>query len=119
MAESDKTGLEAGAAWIDGEVMPIAAARLPINDWGLIHSDITYDVIPAWDGGFFRLDDYIGRFQNSAAALRLDIGMDKPGYYRRFDRDGGSLWASQRLCGDGCITRCAADPRNARPARMW
>ena len=78
MAESDKTGLEAGAAWIDGEVMPIAAARLPINDWGLIHSDITYDVIPAWDGGFFRLDDYIGRFQNSVAALRLDIGMDSP-----------------------------------------
>ena len=77
-AESDKTGLEAGAAWIDGEVMPIAAARLPINDWGLIHSDITYDVIPAWDGGFFRLDDYIGRFQNSVAALRLDIGMDSP-----------------------------------------
>jgi branched-chain amino acid aminotransferase len=78
MAESDKTGLEAGAAWIDGEVMPIAAARLPINDWGLIHSDITYDVVPTWDGGFFRLDDYIGRFQNSVAALRLDIGMDSP-----------------------------------------
>jgi branched-chain amino acid aminotransferase len=78
MAQSDKTGLEAGAAWIDGEVMPIAAARLPINDWGLIHSDITYDVVPAWDGGFFRLDDYIGRFQNSVAALRLDIGMDSP-----------------------------------------
>ena len=78
MAESDTTGLEAGAAWIDGEVMPIAAARLPINDWGLIHSDITYDVIPAWDGGFFRLDDYIGRFQNSVAALRLDIGIESP-----------------------------------------
>ena len=78
MAQSDKTGLEAGAAWIDGEVMPIAAARLPINDWGLIHSDITYDVVPAWDGGFFRLDDYIGRFQNSVAALRLDVGMDSP-----------------------------------------
>ena len=78
MAQIDKTGLEAGAAWIDGEVMPIATARLPINDWGLIHSDITYDVVPAWDGGFFRLDDYIGRFQNSVAALRLDICMDSP-----------------------------------------
>ena len=78
MAQINKTGLEAGAAWIDGEVIPIAAARLPINDWGLTHSDITYDVVPAWDGGFFRLDDYIGRFQNSVAALRLDIGMDSP-----------------------------------------
>ena len=77
MAESDETGLAAGAAWINGTVMPIAEARLPINDWGIIHSDITYDVVPAWDGGFFRLHDYIGRFQNSVAALRLEIGMDR------------------------------------------
>ena len=46
-------------------------ARLPINDWGIIHSDITYDVVPAWDGGFFRLHDYIRQFQNWIAALRL------------------------------------------------
>ena len=32
MAESDETGLAAGAAWINGTVMPIAEARLPIND---------------------------------------------------------------------------------------
>ena len=77
MEESDETGLAAGAAWINGTVMPIAEARLPINDWGIIHSDITYDVVPAWDGGFFRLHDYIGRFQNSVAALRLEIGRDR------------------------------------------
>jgi branched-chain amino acid aminotransferase len=77
MAESDETGLAAGAAWINGTVMPIAKARLPINDWGIIHSDITYDVVPIWDGGFFRLYDYIGRFQRSVAALRLEIGMDR------------------------------------------
>ena len=72
----NKTGLAAGAAWINGTVMPIAEARLPINDWGIIHSDITYDVVPVWDGGFFRLHDYIGRFQSSVAALRLELGMD-------------------------------------------
>ncbi len=76
MAERNKTGLAEGTAWINGTVMPIAEARLPINDWGIIHSDITYDVAPAWDGGFFRLHDYIGRFQNSVAALRLELGMD-------------------------------------------
>jgi branched-chain amino acid aminotransferase len=67
--------MASGAAWINGEIMPIAEAKLPINDWGLIHSDITYDVVPVWDGGFFRLNDYVGRFGNSMAALRLDIGM--------------------------------------------
>ena len=90
MAESDETRRAAGAAWINGTVMPIAEARLPINDWGIIHSDITYDVVPAWDGGFFRLHDYIGRFQNSVAALRLEIGMDRAAMPRP-DRDGGSL----------------------------
>ena len=57
--------------------MPIDEAPLPINEWGIIHSDITYDVVPAWDGGFFRLHDYIGQFQNWIAALRLSIGMDR------------------------------------------
>ena len=67
--------LTAGAAWMGGEIMPLAAARLPVNDWGIIHSDITYDVVPVWDGGFFRLDDYLARFGQSMAASRMDVGM--------------------------------------------
>ncbi len=64
-----------GAAWMKGEVVPIDEAKIGVTDWGVTRSDITYDVAPVWDGGFFRLDDYIGRFQSSIAALRLDIGM--------------------------------------------
>lgn len=65
----------AGAAWMNGRVIPLADARLPVNDWGILHSDITYDVVPVWDGAFFRLDDYMARFKASRASLRLDIGM--------------------------------------------
>ena len=61
--------LNAGAAWMDGRVIPISQARIQVNDWGLIHSDITYDVVPVWDGGFFRLDDYLERFAASRASL--------------------------------------------------
>jgi branched-chain amino acid aminotransferase len=67
--------LKAGAAWMDGRIIPLSEARLPVNDWGIIHSDITYDVVPVWDGGFFRLDDYLTRFGQSMAALRMDVGM--------------------------------------------
>ena len=67
--------LAAGAAWMNGCVMPLAEARLPVNDWGILHSDITYDVVPVWDGGFFRLPDYLARFQASRASLRLDVGL--------------------------------------------
>ena len=35
MADSNQTGLAAGAAWVNGTVSPIAETRLPINDWGI------------------------------------------------------------------------------------
>lgn len=65
-----------GAAWMAGGVVPIDEAKIGVTDWGVTRSDITYDVAPVWEGGFFRLDDYIRRFQSSMAAVRLDVGMD-------------------------------------------
>ncbi|MDH3692671.1 MAG: aminotransferase class IV, partial [Gammaproteobacteria bacterium] len=61
-----------GAAFIDGEYVPISQARLPILDWGFTRSDVTYDVVHVWKGNFFRLEDHLDRFQRSCAALRLD-----------------------------------------------
>ena len=63
----------AGAAWMRGEIMPIGEAAIPVTDWGLTHSDITYDVVHVWDGRFFRIDDYLERFEHSQQKLRLDI----------------------------------------------
>ncbi|MEM7259145.1 MAG: aminotransferase class IV, partial [Pseudomonadota bacterium] len=62
-----------GAAWMYGELMPLSQARLPVTDWGLTHSDITYDVVHAWDGKFFRLDDYLQRFEASLQKCRLSV----------------------------------------------
>ena len=72
-----ESNLEHGAAWMKGRVIPIAEASIPVNDWGLVHSDITYDVVPVIDGAFFRLDDYLDRFFASMASLRLDPEMDR------------------------------------------
>ena len=69
--------LTTGAAWMRGRIMPIGEASIPLNDWGLIHSDITYDVVPVWDGAFFRLGLYADRFFRSMERLRLDPGMSK------------------------------------------
>lgn len=62
-----------GAAWMDGAVIPIAEAKISVLDWGLTHSDITYDVVPVWDGAFFRLPDYLARFRDSVDALHLSL----------------------------------------------
>ena len=69
--------LSLGAAWMNGTVIPISQAAIPVNDWGLVHSDITYDVVPVIDGAFFRFDEYLARFLSSMEDLQLDPGMSK------------------------------------------
>ena len=71
-----------GAAYVDGEYVPIGEARLPLLDWGFTRSDVTYDVVHVWKGSFFRLEDHLDRFQRSCERLRLD-----PGYGRDEIRD--------------------------------
>lgn len=61
---------------MEGEILPISEARIGVTDWGLTHSDIVYDVVPVVEGGFFRLDAYLDRFQASIAAGRFDVPQD-------------------------------------------
>jgi branched-chain amino acid aminotransferase len=63
-----------GAAFVDGNYVPIGEARLPLLDWGFTRSDVTYDVVHVWKGNFFRLDDHLDRFARSCDRLRLDAG---------------------------------------------
>ena len=44
--------LSAGAASMNGTIILISEASVPVTDWGLTHSDITYDVAPVRDGAF-------------------------------------------------------------------
>ena len=62
---------------MNGHVLPISQATIPVNDWGLVHSDITYDVVPVINGAFFRFEEYLSRFFSSMESLYLDPGMNK------------------------------------------
>ena len=62
-----------GVAYADGELTPIAEAKISLLDWGFLHSDATYDVAHVWGGKFFRLHDYIERFFSSMNRLRMSI----------------------------------------------
>ena len=75
--ENMENDLSMGAAWMNGKVLPISQAMIPVNDWGLVRSDITYDVVPVIDGAFFRFDEYLTRFLSSMEDLHLDPGMSK------------------------------------------
>jgi branched-subunit amino acid aminotransferase/4-amino-4-deoxychorismate lyase len=58
-------------AYIDGQIVPIGEARIPITDQGFLQSDLTYDGPAVWDGRFFRLDDHLDRFERSCGKMRL------------------------------------------------
>ncbi len=63
--------LAAGCAWIDGQYVPVGAARIPILDVGFVRSDLTYDVVAVWEGRFFRLDDHLDRLFAGCRRIRL------------------------------------------------
>jgi branched-chain amino acid aminotransferase len=61
-------------AFIDGDYVPLMDAKISVRDFGLTHADVTYDVLHTWNGGFFRLDDHLDRFEASCAGFRLNPG---------------------------------------------
>ncbi|WP_374656769.1 aminotransferase class IV [Phenylobacterium sp.] len=75
--EVSENPLAGGVAWIQGELYPLAEARIPILDQGFLRSDLTYDVPAVWDGRFFRLDDHLDRLEASCEKMRLRIPLDR------------------------------------------
>jgi branched-chain amino acid aminotransferase len=70
-AKKSTVDWSAGAAYIDGNFMPLAEAKIPVTDWAYRRSDVVYDVVTVWDGVFFRLDDHIARFRRSIERYRF------------------------------------------------
>ena len=64
---------EGGSVFIDGDWKPLSEAKVSMFDWGFTRSDVTYDVVSAWKGAFFRLDDHLDRFFASLDKLRMTI----------------------------------------------
>ena len=48
-----------GAGYVRGRFVPSAEATLPVPDWGFTRSDVVYDVVHVFKGGFFRLSDHL------------------------------------------------------------
>lgn len=68
-----------GIAFIQQRYLPMEEAGIPIQDWGFLHSDATYDVVHLWKGRFFRLEDHLTRFEESMAGLHLNCPYDRDG----------------------------------------
>ncbi len=60
-------------AWIDGGVVPLAAARLPLTDRGFLFADSIFDTVRTYGGRPFLLGDHLDRLRASAAAVFLPV----------------------------------------------
>src|SRR5918992_150556 len=76
-AAKDSRSYTDGAAFVDGQFLPVGEARVPILDWGFLRSDATYDVAHVWRGSFFRLEDHLDRFERSMEHLHLGPPHDR------------------------------------------
>lgn len=57
--------------YLNGEFMPLEAARIPVLDRGFIFGDGVYEVIPVYSRHPFRLPEHLRRLQHSLDGIRL------------------------------------------------
>ncbi len=56
-------------AWVDGRLLPIARATVPITDSGYLHGDGLFETIRIYDGVAVFLADHLARMRRSAREL--------------------------------------------------
>jgi len=64
--------------YIDGEFYDKENAKISVFDHGLLYGDGVFEGIRFYNGRVFRLDEHIDRLYDSAKAICLEIGMEKP-----------------------------------------
>ncbi len=64
-------------AYLNGVFSPIAEARVSIEDRGFQFGDGVYEVIVAYDGRPFLLDQHLARLRRSVEAIGLDFDFDE------------------------------------------
>ncbi|MCX8048347.1 MAG: D-amino acid aminotransferase [Methylohalobius sp.] len=58
--------------YLNGEFIPLSQAKIPILDRGFLFGDGVYEVIPAYGGKLFRLEQHLTRLEQSLRGIRLD-----------------------------------------------
>lgn len=63
-------------AILDGDVMDVAQAQIPVTDEGLLRGDGVFEVVRLYGGRPYGLEEHLQRMGRSAAALRLPFDID-------------------------------------------
>ncbi len=79
--------------YLNGEYLPLAAARISPLDRGFLFADAVYEVMPVYGSRPFRFMEHFARLNRSLAAIRMSAPMDDAGWRaltrQLIDRNGG------------------------------
>lgn len=63
--------------YLNGEIVPVADARLSVTDHGFLYGDGMFEGIRAYGGRVWKLDEHLDRLYHSARVLLVDIPISK------------------------------------------
>ena len=113
---------DGAVVWIDGRVVPVAEAVVPVTDHGLLYGDGLFEGIRVYAGRVFRLDDHLRRFEAGALALALEL----PGGIGRVReivleavRSHGASEAYVRLVATRGVGALGVDPTTCGEPRLF
>ncbi|MDT8383798.1 MAG: D-amino acid aminotransferase [Gammaproteobacteria bacterium] len=105
--------------YLNGSFLPAEQACVPVLDRGFIFGDGVYEVIPAYGGKLFRLEEHLQRLQNSLDAVRIPNPHDTDAWVTLLDalvaHNGGGEQSLYLQVTRGCAQRDHAMPAQPTP----
>jgi len=108
-------------AFVNGEIMPIDEAKVPIEDRGYNFGDAVYEYIASYQGKLFCLEEHLDRLERSMAALSFPkMSRDKirEAILELFDQSGIERAGIYLQISRGVAPRDHAYPEDAQPQFM-
>jgi D-alanine transaminase len=62
---------KSSVVFLNGKLMPVEEARVPVLDRGFIFGDGVYELVPVYSRVPFRVDEHLARLERSLAAVRI------------------------------------------------
>ena len=79
-SRTSKEASDAQICHLNGELMPLADAKVPVLDRGFIFGDGVYEVVPAYARALFRLPEHLARLAYSLREVRIANPHDAAGW---------------------------------------
>ncbi|KPL06931.1 hypothetical protein AMJ85_10080, partial [candidate division BRC1 bacterium SM23_51] len=64
-------------AYVNGEFVPLAEARISVNDRGVYFADAVYEVCITYGGKVFLLNEHFDRLERSLRGVRINYAVDR------------------------------------------